>query len=100
MMNIDEHCEDFAAQFLDTVQQNVDLSFRPKQVLPGENITELVTSFKQSVRIGAGIQQEDDQFIACTCGTLKYRPPSSYWIESGKNELRINFPTKISYLQI
>ena len=93
MMEGGEQSEGFAAQFLDSVQQNVDLSFRPKPVLPGENITSLITSFKQSIRIGTGIQQEGHQFIACTTGTLKYRPPSTYWIETGKR-------SKVTYATI
>lgn len=81
--------QDYAAEFLENAAENVDVSFQPIHVLPGDVVTNILTSFKQDIKIGAGIDQVGAEFVCSLCGTLRYRPPATYWIE---NESKIYIP--------
>ena len=71
-----------ANDFLDNAKCNIDPSFESIAVLPGEDITSAVTSFKTNIRIGPGLMQVDESVIANVAGKLRYRPPATYYVES------------------
>jgi exosome complex component RRP40 len=74
--------QDAASAFLENAKRNIDVSFESIGVLPGERVTESVTTLKSSIRIGAGLVQINDAVITTVAGKLRYRPPATYFVES------------------
>ncbi|XP_050311144.1 exosome complex component RRP40 [Anthonomus grandis grandis] len=55
--------------------------------LPGELIKDINSKDKQTI-IGPGLRRNDEEpntLIATQAGTLVFRPPNTYWIESRRN---------------
>jgi exosome complex component RRP40 len=74
--------EAVAETFLDALDQNVDTSFKPQIVFPGQDVTSLFTKGEHLLKIGKGLVRTHDRIVATLPGQLCYRPPASYWIES------------------
>lgn len=52
-------------------------------VLPGDRAEEAETTAKaKKVILGPGLRRQDDKVIVCKAGTLKMRPPNTYWVDS------------------
>jgi exosome complex component RRP40 len=73
-----------AIKFLEKAEKNVDLNFSSVIVLPGDDVTANVTSFQKNIKIGAGLACDGEAVLSNICGTLKYRTPTTYWVECGK----------------
>ena len=76
--------EQFANNFIDQAEKKVNLGFQPVAVVPGEVVTDLVSSGQKSIRIGNGLEHENGDVYTTTAGTLKYRAPGNYWIETNR----------------
>lgn len=76
----------FASQFIQEASQNVDLGFNSRTVLPGDDITDVVSGFRKSIKIGDGIVKVKDQVRVSIAGKVKYRAPASYWIEGSRKK--------------
>jgi exosome complex component RRP40 len=75
---------DAASKFLTQAEKNVDIGFKSIVVLPGDDITKHVTKFQRSIKIGAGLTSTEQTVIGTSAGTLRYRAPTTYWVECGK----------------
>jgi exosome complex RNA-binding protein Rrp4 len=73
---------EYAEQFLNEAKHNIDSDFEPAAVLPGDNLTGKVTNLKRNIKIGAGLEQQQDQILCNTAGCLRYRAPATYFIDS------------------
>jgi len=82
----DDVAEDVATkEFFAEANRNVDRMFQPVYVFPGDDVTSVCTGLQKNITIGQGLVQRGESLIANQGGVLRYRPPSSYWIEtSGK----------------
>lgn len=69
-------------EFIKETSENVDILFSSIAVLPGDDVTHHVTGLKQSIKIGGGLLQAGTRVRCALGGTLKYRPPASYWVET------------------
>ncbi|TMW69382.1 hypothetical protein Poli38472_001538 [Pythium oligandrum] len=79
---IDATADDEASRFLEDAQRQVDFLFSPTVVLPGDDVTEILTKTSKNVRLGAGLRLLPGDRIVCTnAGVLRYRPPNRYWVE-------------------
>mmetsp|Transcript_22445 Transcript_22445/g.22633 ORF Transcript_22445/g.22633 Transcript_22445/m.22633 type:complete len:170 (+) Transcript_22445:51-560(+) len=74
----------YAADFLKEATKNVDINFSPKGILPGDDVTDLVTGLKNVIKIGSGLEQIENKVICNIGGTLRYRPPATYWVETNR----------------
>lgn len=68
--------------FLKRQEQRMDHLFKAHVVLPGDNVTETTTRITRNIRLGPGLLQRGDRILATRAGMLRYRPPSSYWVEA------------------
>ena len=71
-----------AAELAADLLGSVDLTFSPQPVIPGDNVTSVVTRKSKRLRIGSGLIHESGSVIATQLGTLRYAAPSTYWVES------------------
>lgn len=71
---------DQSEQFLSSLLEKVDVSFKPVFVFPGQNVTESVTQFKKSISIGDGLIKNGNIIRSTVAGVLRYREPVSYWV--------------------
>lgn len=76
--------DQFADNFLAQAEKKVNLAFQPVAVVPGELITDLVSSGSKSIKIGAGLDHENGNVNVTTAGTLRYRAPGSYWVDTDR----------------
>eukprot|EP01041_Mallomonas_annulata_P006153 gene6153-12463_t len=81
---LNEPSSQYAIDFLNDASMNVDLNFRPIGVLPGDDVTEKISSFKTNIKIGQNLLQHRNTVICTSAGTLRYRPPVTYWIENSR----------------
>lgn len=51
-MEIEDETERNAELFLNKLDQTVDLQFREREVLPGDDITDIITFFSKEISIG------------------------------------------------
>ncbi|KAJ0402697.1 hypothetical protein P43SY_007839 [Pythium insidiosum] len=73
---------DDASRFLEDAQRHVDFTFSPTVVLPGDDVTDILTKQTKHVRLGAGLRQVGEaRIISSQAGVLRYRPPNRYWVE-------------------
>ena len=72
---------ELAAQFLSGETRQIDTEFRPTQVVPGQDVTQLVTRLFNKVDIGNGLRSQRSTVVSTCSGTLCYRPPTFYYIE-------------------
>lgn len=71
-----------ASSFLEEAQRSVNFLFVPVVVLPGDDVTNIVTKNTRRVKLGAGLKQVSYERIVCTnAGVLRYRPSNRYWID-------------------
>lgn len=68
--------------FLRRQETTMDSKFKAFVVLPGDNVTATTTRITKNIRLGPGLAQRGGGIIATRAGMLRYRPPSSYWVES------------------
>jgi exosome complex component RRP40 len=67
-----------------SIENNLDLSFQPRIILPGDDLTETLSKSASTVKIGAGLMYSKERVISTNVGELSYRPPSTYWVKSSK----------------
>jgi len=85
MMEVEQANLEASENFLDALDKNVDISFKPRTVLPGDDVTSEITRISSSIKIGPGLQQlKDGKIMATTAGMLSYRPKNQYWIDTSK----------------
>ncbi|RHY55231.1 hypothetical protein DYB30_002581 [Aphanomyces astaci] len=66
-----------AEEFLLTAEKSIDLAFKTRTCLPGDDITQHITNVTQKLRLGAGLVATTDNRVVCTnAGVLRYRPPN------------------------
>ena len=53
-------------------------------VLPGDNVTFNVTGLGKNIKLGDGLHQVDDAVFSSLAGILRYRAPTTYWVEGDK----------------
>jgi exosome complex component RRP40 len=82
--DVDEIANDHASKFLSKATLNIDASFRTVAVLPGDNVTSLVTGLRKNIKLGAGLHQVGDMVFSSAAGALRYRAPITYWVEGDK----------------
>ncbi|ETV64836.1 hypothetical protein H257_18352 [Aphanomyces astaci] len=71
-----------AEEFLLTAEKSIDLAFKTRTCLPGDDITQHITNVTQKLRLGAGLVATTDNRVVCTnAGVLRYRPPNRYWLD-------------------
>ena len=70
--------------FMKKVSQNVDSTFRSVAVLPGDNVTKLVTGLRKNINLRAGLHQVGDAVFSSLSGALRYKAPSTYWVEADR----------------
>lgn len=75
---------DHAANFMQKASQNIDISFKSVAVLPGDNVVDLVTGLRRNIKLGVGLHQVGDAVISTIAGSLRYKAPITYWVESDK----------------
>lgn len=83
-MEVDNPNNEATDKFLDALEKNVDLSFKPLNVLPGDDLTAEITKLTKSIKIGPGLQAEGEKIVATNVGVLAHRPPNHYWVETNK----------------
>ena len=75
-----------ADAFLDDLGGVVDTAFSPAPVLPGDDLTSIVTRVATGLELGDGLLQQGDQVLAVRAGVLRYRPPNKYWVEQNQRK--------------
>lgn len=80
-----------AERFLEAVSSKVDARFRPKFVMPGEDVSHLISGSEDApLKLGQGLftqqQQQQQRVVASVPGQLNYRIPSSYWVDHGRRK--------------
>eukprot|EP00936_MAST-01D_sp_MAST-1D-sp1_P001616 g1616.t1 len=75
-----------ADAFLDDLGGVVDTTFSPVPLLPGDDVTAIVTRVAKGLDLGDGLQQQQDQVLAVRAGVLRYRPPNKYWVEQNQRK--------------
>lgn len=63
--------------------KGVDLAFKSRAVLPGDDVTKEVTRASKRIKVGGGLEESAGIVRAVRAGTLRYSPPGSYWVECG-----------------
>jgi exosome complex component RRP40 len=71
-----------AGALLQGAENSVDVNFHSINVSPGDDVTEIVTQSRKGIKLGKGLEYSNERIIANTAGKLKYRAPTSYWVES------------------
>ena len=78
-----------AEGFMNMVEENCDISFTPQVVMAGDDVTDVVSKFKRTVKLGNGLGIENStkssgkEVVRVTVrGILRYKPPSNYWVEA------------------
>eukprot|EP00596_Hydrurales_sp_CCMP1899_P005761 CAMPEP_0119046112 /NCGR_PEP_ID=MMETSP1177-20130426/44458_1 /TAXON_ID=2985 /ORGANISM="Ochromonas sp, Strain CCMP1899" /LENGTH=218 /DNA_ID=CAMNT_0007018791 /DNA_START=66 /DNA_END=719 /DNA_ORIENTATION=- len=79
-----EVVNDHATTFMKKANANVDLLFQSVAVLPGDDMTALVTGLRRNIKLGAGLHQVGETVFSSIAGSLRYKAPITYWIESDK----------------
>ena len=75
-------------KFINRAEKNIDFSYQPLAVLPGQDVTNKISGHSKTIKIGTGLEMLDNPNevqpqIRCTiAGVLRYRAPASYWVES------------------
>lgn len=59
----------------------ISSKFVSKMVLPGDDITEIVSACGDNISIGFGISQKGDKVISTVCGNLRFRRPNIFWVD-------------------
>jgi exosome complex component RRP40 len=75
---------DHASLFMKKAVLNVDASFRTVAVLPGDNLTKNVTGLRNDIKLGNGLHQVGESVVSSMAGALRYRAPTTYWVEGDK----------------
>ncbi|ETV94846.1 hypothetical protein, variant 2 [Aphanomyces invadans] len=71
-----------AEEFLLAAEKSIDLAFKPRTCLPGDDITQHITNVTQKLRLGAGLVATcDNRVVSTNAGVLRYRPPNRYWLD-------------------
>lgn len=73
--------EGAAADFLAAAQRQLNLQFRPRVVLPGDDVTADV-SYSERVRLGSGLVQVPKGIKASKAGLLRYQTPNIYRVDN------------------
>lgn len=78
-----KHAADLASEFLENASKTLNTKFQPINLLPGDNITSIVTNqVVKGIILGRGLIEKNKEVYAINAGTLQYSPPSTYWIDS------------------
>ena len=78
-----KHSEDYVSEFLENASKALNTKFQPIKLLPGDNVTSIVTNqFVKGIILGRGLIEKSNEVYAVNTGTLQYSPPSTYWIDS------------------
>jgi exosome complex component RRP40 len=71
-----------AAEMASELLETIDLSFQPQSVVPGEDVTAIVTRKSKQIRIGSGLRRSGERVYAVRLGRLQYAAPSTFWVDS------------------
>ncbi len=78
-----KHSEDYVSEFLENASKTLNTKFQPTNLLPGDNVTSIVTNqFVKGIILGRGLIEKSNEVYAVNAGTLQYSPPSTYWVDS------------------
>ena len=75
----------YASSFLESVSQTIDVEFTEQYFLPGVDVTEFLNRrpVNKKITVSRGLHEDKNKrIIVTTAGILKYRSPSTYWIEA------------------
>ena len=70
-----------ASNFLNHISSKVDIEFIPIRVLPGQDVTSLISRKSSKVDIGNGLRSQRESVVCTVPGTLRYRPPAHFYVE-------------------
>ncbi|RHY32844.1 hypothetical protein DYB32_002172 [Aphanomyces invadans] len=80
-----------AEEFLLAAEKSIDLAFKPRTCLPGDDITQHITNVTQKLRLGAGLVATcDNRVVSTNAGVLRYRPPNRYWLDFNHKRVRVH----------
>ncbi len=79
----EKDCISKAEAFLEAAERTMDTGFKPHFVLPGEDvITEVCKLERWNPKLGGGLRQMGSKIAVTRAGSLRYKPPKTYWVES------------------
>ena len=96
---VEEAAEQDASTFLKETKKLMDIGFKSEIVLPGDDVTEIVTRVTKKIKLGkhatgysprfeeyscvsgGGLVQMGDAVKCVNAGALRYRPPNRYWVD-------------------
>lgn len=90
-----------AKELTDELLSSVDLSFSSQAVIPGDDVTSMVTRQTKKIQLGGGLYHDSklNTIKAVRSGILKYSPPATYWVEN-KSMKRCEYNKDISLFYI
>lgn len=62
-------------------------SFSPIPVVPGEDLTKVVTQFGSQIVTGSGLIQEQNKIFCVLSGNLNFTKPSTFWVDRRDNKV-------------
>ncbi len=69
--------------FLEAAERTMDTGYQSHFVLPGGDVTTEVCKFERwNPKLGGGLRQRESRLTVTRVGSLRYRPPKTYWVES------------------
>mmetsp|Transcript_8699 Transcript_8699/g.11465 ORF Transcript_8699/g.11465 Transcript_8699/m.11465 type:complete len:272 (+) Transcript_8699:188-1003(+) len=71
-----------ASLFLASAGKEMDTQFVAQAVVPGDDVTAAVTRRSRKIRLGDGLLQQGQKVVSSRAGSLRYRPPNIYWVDS------------------
>ncbi len=72
-----------AEAFLEAAKRTMDTGFQSHLVLPGDDATTEVCKLERwNPKLGGGLRQRESRITVMRAGSLRYKPPKTYWVES------------------
>ncbi len=79
----EEDCVSKAEAFLEAAERTMDTGFQSHFVLPGDDVaTEVCKLERWNPKLGGGLRQRGSKITVTRAGSLRYKPPKTYWVES------------------
>jgi len=71
---------------VETSQSASTSSFSPIPVVPGEDLTKVVTQFGSQIVTGSGLIQEQNKIFCVLSGNLNFTKPNTFWVDRRDNK--------------
>ncbi len=79
----EQDCISKAEAFLEAAERTMDTGFQSHLVLPGDDVTTEVCKLERwNPKLGGGLRQRGSRITVTRMGSLRYKPPKTYWVES------------------